>query len=285
MAAAFLLVLFAYHETELARTNLLHFVEHGSLAPSVGEHVYVLNGAHSLSGDAFGSGQNVLVVERENACFDFGAWAVGLEFASERFGRLARYSHFVLMNASVRGPFLPLFEARPWWQVFTDQLGGPHNVGLVGTSLNCWVSLAETHLQSMFLVTHYRGLQDVVLPSGVLDCKQDHTAAVFDGEIPLSRAFLDAGFSLKTQLLAFHRLLPAPGVVTPAAARNEGDQGARLFDICLRLLEHNDHSGDLQYPAEYGGADIHPLEVVFPKAGRGVSQAALDAYGRFAGPG
>jgi len=45
-----------------------------------------------------------------------------------------------------------------------------------------------------------------------------------------------------------------------------------------RLLESNAHAGDLQYPGEYGGSDIHPLEVVFAKTGRGVAADALRAY-------
>ena len=64
------------------------------------------------------SSSNVAVVERENTCFDFGAWGVGLRTAKRAFGQaeranaaadaeawaLERYTHFVLMNASVRGP-------------------------------------------------------------------------------------------------------------------------------------------------------------------------------------
>ena len=185
----FALVLFAYHETSLARDNLHHFVTRGLLPPTQGEHVFVLNGPHSREAGAFAAG-NVAVVERANDCFDFGAWGVGLDEAVGAFGPRERYTHFFFLNASVRGPYLPLFEARPWWVVFVDQLGGPGNVGLVGTSLNCWASLGETHLQSMFWATHAEGLDRVVLPSGVLGCKADHDAAVFGGEIPLSRAFL-----------------------------------------------------------------------------------------------
>ena len=276
----FALVLFAYHETSLARDNLHHFVTRGLLPPTQGEHVFVLNGPHSLEAGAFAAG-NVAVVERANDCFDFGAWGVGLDEAVGAFGPRERYTHFFFLNASVRGPYLPLFEARPWWAVFGDQLGGPHDVGLVGTSLNCWASLGETHLQSMFWATHAEGLDRVVLPSGVLGCKADHDAAVFGGEIPLSRAFLDAGYALRTQLAAFRGLAPAPGVVTPAAARGEGAEGAALYAACLGLLERNAHGGDVQYPGEYGGADVHPLEVVFAKTGRGVARATLDAYARW----
>jgi len=279
----FLLVLFAYHETPVAKQNLQYFQARGLLPPDSGRHVFVLNGAHTVDVDTLAAQGNVAVVERENRCFDFGAWGVGLGAADDAFGGGdAAYTHVVFMNASVRGPFLSSFEVRPWWAVFADQLGGPGNVGLVGTSLNCWSSLQESHLQSMFLVFSAASLRDVVLPSGALDCKADHDAAVFGGEIPLSRAFLDAGYSLKTQLRAFDRLLPFPGVVTPAAARAEGPEGARLYELCVGLLQTNGHGGDLLYPGEYGGTDVHPLEVVFAKTGRGVSAAALDAYTRWA---
>ncbi|MEO1460125.1 MAG: biotin/lipoyl-binding protein, partial [Pseudomonadota bacterium] len=59
------------------------------------------------------------VLERANRCFDFGAWAAGLAAASSK-----TYEVYVLMNASVRGPFLPSYERRPWWDVFADELGG-----------------------------------------------------------------------------------------------------------------------------------------------------------------
>ena len=70
--------------------------------------------------------------------------------------------------------------------------------------------------------------------------------------------------------------------MTPAASRAEGPEGQRLYELCLGLLGRNAHAGDLQYPGEYGGADVHPLEVVFAKTGRGVSAPALDAYAAWA---
>ena len=131
----------------------------------------------------------------------------------------------------MRGPYLPSYEERPWWRVFGDQLGGESNIGLVGTSLNCWASLSETHLQSMFLMFEHDRLKDVVSPRQLLSSKQDHTDAVYRGEIPFSRRSLKAGYALKTQLMAFRAI---DGVVTPAAARNE--DGGALYGICRRLL-------------------------------------------------
>lgn len=283
----FVLVLYAYHETAISRQNLEFFASRGLLPESAGDHVFVLNGAHSLHLSlTFAGRRNVMIVERENECYDFGAWEIGMARASKSdTSQLAhKYTHVVLMNSSVRGPFRPLYESRPWWHIFIDQLGGPYNVGLVGTSLNCWTSLHETHLQSMFLVTHAEGAVRVLLdgPNRPLRCMKSHTVAVHEGEIRTSQAYLAKNYSLRTQLVAFERTLPAPGLVTPAAARGAGDEGARLYDICLELLRDNRHAGDLYYPGEYGGIDISALETVFIKhSGRGVSERQVDTLSRW----
>lgn len=255
-----LLVLYAYHETVWSRSNLLYFLEH-LVPPDVGDHVFVMNGPHTMSI----SGPNVQVIERPNTCFDFGAWAVGLAAAGD-------YDYYILMNGSVRGPFLPAYELRPWWSIFLSGLGGSANVGLVGTSLNCWTRLSETHLQSFFLVTHREGIKLVKL-----QCMASKSDAI-RAEIDTSQAFLKANYSLRTMLLAFQRL-PEPGVITPMLTQ-------RLYDICLELLAQNGHSGDLYYPDEYGGTSITPLETIFVKhSERGVSSSSILAYSSWLSPG
>ena len=113
---------------------------------------------------------------------------------------------------------LPVASGSAWPAYFVNQLGGEHNVGLVGTSLNCWTATQETHLQSMFLATHRAGLEDVIERGELLRCMESHGDAVFGGEIPLSQAFIAANYSLRTQLRAFTRTEPPGGIVTPAAA-------------------------------------------------------------------
>ena len=293
------LVVYAYAETSItARDNLRFFLKHALLPPAEADFVFVLNGAHTLAlgarggetpeGAAIAARPNVAVVERANTCFDFGAWGVGVTHARGSWlagdGKAA-WPFYVLINSSVRGPFMPLPVASgsAWPAYFVNQLGGEHNVGLVGTSLNCWTATQETHLQSMFLATHRAGLEDVIERGELLRCMESHGDAVFGGEIPLSQAFIAANYSLRTQLRAFARTEPPGGIVTPAAAAATGAAGSRLVELCLSLLEDNAHSGDVLYPGEYGGLDVSPLETVFFKANRGVSEHALRKYTEWMG--
>mmetsp|Transcript_11033 Transcript_11033/g.36877 ORF Transcript_11033/g.36877 Transcript_11033/m.36877 type:complete len:318 (-) Transcript_11033:30-983(-) len=286
VAALFVLVLYAYHENADSRENIEYFAKHGLSHEFNGAHnVFVLNGPHTIQAHTatWRSLPHVAVLERSNTCYDFGAWGVGVEVAREKWK--AKYTHYIILNASVRGPFLPLYARGDWWRVFVDQLGGASNVGLVGTTLNCWSSLAETHLQSMLLATHAAGFEQVM--NWFLTCQESQTEAVSSGEIALSRAFLSHGFALQTLSLAFEDTIPRGGIVTPAAALGGGGFAEkRLYDLCVRLLAHNRHGGDANYAGEYGGIDVHPLEVVFVKSAtmRNVSRDVIQAYTNWAAP-
>ena len=112
------LVVYAYSQHSAdAAANARYFLRFGVDAASP-DAVFVLvaNGCHSVDWPA---GDNVIVVERENTCFDFGAWSAGLRAARERG---VEFAYAIFLNASVRGPFLPAYEARPWWRVFRDAL-------------------------------------------------------------------------------------------------------------------------------------------------------------------
>ena len=270
VSGGLVLIIYAYHETLESRGNVEYFLRH--LMPKErGDHVFVVNGKHSVIFP-----DHVEVVERENRCYDFGAWGIGLS-------KKRNYTHYIFLNGSVRGPFLPLFERRQWWDVLLDELGGPSNVGLVGTSLNCWSSLEETHLQSMVLATHRRGL-DLLLKHDLLACRGSHSEAVFESEIPTSQTFLKANFSLKTMLTAFASTLPPRGVITPDVLRDGSPARSRLLELCLDARVQNHHGGDPYYPSEYGGIDLSPLETIFFKTNRNVAPGHLDTYTRWLRP-
>ena len=94
------LVLYAYsqHSAE-AVANVRYFLRFGLSNATDATFVFVVNGCHSVQFPA--DRPNVLVVERPNTCFDFGAWGVGLEAAE------AQRSSFTLSCAVAAAPAAP----------------------------------------------------------------------------------------------------------------------------------------------------------------------------------
>lgn len=64
------------------------------------------------------------------------------------------YAYFVLINSSVRGPYLPFYAARllHWTQAFTSQLTS--QVKLVGCTISCEIAV---HVQSYVLAMDKTG--------------------------------------------------------------------------------------------------------------------------------
>ena len=109
------LILYAYFETELARTNLEFFIAHG--LHSAADFIFILNGdtdAHTL----IPKEPNISYVKRENRCFDLGAFAEVLTKDNMYKG----YKKFIMMNASLRGPFLPTWSEACWSDAYLNKV-------------------------------------------------------------------------------------------------------------------------------------------------------------------
>lgn len=97
-----------YSESPNARRNLEFFLAHGLHAGA--DFVFIFNGetdADSLLPDAPG----IRSIRRDNTCYDLGTHAEVL--LQDDLWR--RYSRFILMNASVRGPFMPAWAYGLCW--------------------------------------------------------------------------------------------------------------------------------------------------------------------------
>jgi hypothetical protein len=168
----------------------------------------------------------VKVLVKENKCMDFGGWRYALDDQDWRNGT---YRHFIFMNSSVRGPYLPLYipSSVHWTSLFTqfltDPTLAPGPVKLAGISINCALG---PHVQSMIwaidlvytfsltlvplpwrvglnLVLGQEALVYVVDTTTVLECKHDMTWAIMYGEIALSRTILARGWNIACMLVAY----------------------------------------------------------------------------------
>ena len=252
------LVVYAYHETPESRSNVEYFLSHGLPPSSAGDVVFVVNGAHTVIFPP-----SVRVIERANDCFDFGAWGAGLAVLEDlKIG----HDFFVLLNASVRGPFLPLYVKDPWWKIFRPS--APR--ALFGTTVNCMefpqyngpINVSETtlHLQSMALAVDNETMIDLLRPF-LQECAPTKDDAIYNLEMPLSRAAVAAGRPLETLSLAFD-YEPKRGFISDESSYEN------LKQTCRKLREISAFElGDVYYPKlSVLGHDVHPLEVVFFKA-------------------
>jgi len=160
------------------------------------------------------------------------------------------------MNASIRGPFLPVYLQAPWFCYFLSHLSG--RVKLVGTTSNClpssYASIPKTvglwHVQSMIYAVDNVGLS--LIKPILSRCYKDYRSAILYGELELTKVITDAGFKAKTFLL---------------------HDNYREFPH--RKCEHGNIYDD---EAAYFGIDINPFEVMFIKANRGYNGLVLQRY-------
>jgi hypothetical protein len=102
------LILYSFFETKNALSNLEFFIKHGLHGGA--DFVFIMNGetkAHELLPQ---DRSNIHYVSRPNHCFDLGAHAEVLKTGD----LYMKYKRFILMNASIRGPYLPYWSEGCW---------------------------------------------------------------------------------------------------------------------------------------------------------------------------
>jgi hypothetical protein len=198
----------------------------------------------------------VHAVFRENSGFDICSSRIVIEYGLAP--RSGTYTHLVLLNGSVRGPFLPSYVKATWIDMFQQFLH--NNVRLVGTTINCMSDFyyAERgffslHVQSMVLALDAVGVR-AFLP--VLQCYKDYADAINYGEIGMSQMILHAGYGL-TALQGSWR----------GVSIFEKDLNSSLVKRRCKAVSKN-AGGDPNHPGMYMDGTVHPLEVIYIKTNR-----------------
>jgi len=110
------LVLYTYAESENARANLEFFIKkalHGAA-----DFFFVFNGETNAT-ELIPYEPNIKIIQRENRCFDLGT--IGEVLLKDDLWR--KYKRFITLNASIRGPFFPIYSSNSCWtDVFLDRV-------------------------------------------------------------------------------------------------------------------------------------------------------------------
>lgn len=104
-----LLIVYAYSETENAYENAEFFIKHGVHGSA--QFIFILNGEAPLLEPILPTGPNIEIFRRNNTCFDMGAYG---HLIREKNLMASRFTKFILLNASIRGPFLPTWSRDCW---------------------------------------------------------------------------------------------------------------------------------------------------------------------------
>ena len=157
------------------------------------------------------------VVQRANDCYDLGAHGEVLQANDRELVKI--YDKFILMNASVRGPFMPRWSQACWTDAFTNRV--TDQVKLVGLTMNCLDGLESLprpglqstaegmdelhklrHLQAMMLATDKVGVDLLLDPLGLAACHSDYDLAVAS-EVRLTMLIEHAGFKVDALMSMF----------------------------------------------------------------------------------
>jgi hypothetical protein len=111
-----LLITYAYSESPNARSNIEFFIKHGLHGSA--DFVFILNGETDIDKIIPADKPNVRYVSRPNTCFDLGAHS---EVLLDK-DLYKKYTRFILMNASIRGPYLPYWSASCWSDLYLQKV-------------------------------------------------------------------------------------------------------------------------------------------------------------------
>ncbi len=196
MDNARVLVLYVWADTDIASLgNLEFFIRHGVRRSQPVDYYFILQQVNKIPVNESRLPPlppNAHYLQHENECYDFGTFGW---FLSNKMVDTTIYKYFILMNASIRGPYFTAYfpdDLMWWYQVFTRRLN--NEVKLVGPTINCE---KKPHVQSYLLATDQIGLGILTdKKSGVLSCKTDYNDAVMNGEVGASQIMLAANYQI-----------------------------------------------------------------------------------------
>jgi hypothetical protein len=256
------LILYAYFETVTARANLEFFIAHGLHAAA--DFIFIMNGEGNATG-LIPNETNIKYVQRENDCYDLGAYAEVLT----KDDLWKKYGQFIMLNASIRGPFLPYWAEACWSDMYLKRV--TEEVKLVGMTANCWPSF---HVQSMIWATDTIGLSILLSRKGIHRCFHSWESAV-SAEIGASALIKLAGYKLDVMMSLYHSKDKNEDGNEEKDGKNgmgkwNGGSGSRYENEC-----DSSDNGDVLWDGEYAGINVHPYETIFLKSNRDISPVVL----------
>ncbi|KAL8996020.1 MAG: hypothetical protein Q9169_004367 [Polycauliona sp. 2 TL-2023] len=243
------LILYSYHESDDERRNAEFFIRHG-LHDSA-DFIIIFNGEETAPNRLrVPEAENIKVVRREDTCYHIGSYGEVLRGLGDV---IKQYKRFILLDATIRGPFMPHWSKKCWSDAYLGRLND--QVKLVGMSYNC--APFDRHVQSRILATDNIGLNLLLHPvsNSLSSCPSDWSSALA-AEVHLTEEIEKAGYRTDVMM---------QGSRATAEFADRCKRRDRLWEGA-KLSDQRDGS------MNFG----HPYETIFFKANRGVQEKLLE---------
>ncbi|KAI1460705.1 hypothetical protein F4805DRAFT_372742 [Annulohypoxylon moriforme] len=236
---------YVYTESPNARVNLIFFLNNG--LHGAADFIFILNGptnAATLIPDR----TNIQVISRATECSDL----IAHDEVLRKDELWKKYNRFIILNAAVRGPFVPFWSRSCWSDVFLDRI--TTDVKLVGMKATC---LPKFHIESMIWATDTIGMElwlGRAESSSVPDTlDENHNQVIVSGDhLGKMKQVIDSE-------VEFTRVI-----------KSAGYKADILMSSFPRIEDHEENCAkDSVKGASFGRNDnIHPYETVFVKTSR-----------------
>jgi hypothetical protein len=247
-------VVYHYFEAnQTYRDNLIFFLECGWLDDV--DYYLVCSSACSFE---FPQRANLHIIKAPNLNLDYGGYC----YAVGRCGDvLGEYNTIAFVNCSVRGPFLPRYLAKSWYDVFTEMLDD--QVHLIGSSHNFFPGDDHysdfvskkfdkpgpfAHLQTTaYAMTRAAFL--ALKEAGFYEqfTEQPKRDIIADYEIGMTDFITAKGWRINS--------------ILPCITLDDPDLAGSFPNFAAK-------SGDVLFPGAYFGRTVTPEEVIFIKTNR-----------------
>ena len=180
------LVLFVFHEYNI-RIN--SFINKCIFYDENVDFVMICNNKNII----FNVPDYVTKIFRDNIGYDFGGWSEALLTNNS----YQKYEHFIFVNSSVVGPFVPSFYKDKWTNIY---IGGLiNNVKLFGSTINtCGDPLHKSHVQSYIFAMNKITLEYLIKCEifSMTNYAKTFKDAINEKEILMSRKILEKNWNI-----------------------------------------------------------------------------------------
>lgn len=248
------LVLYVYHEIN---NRVRFFLKNAVFSDPMYDFIFIANGCDPIDVPSY-----VKTFRRPNVGLDFGGWSEAL-LTDDLY---KNYTHFIFVNSSVYGPFIPMYHHGIWPEIFLQQL--TDDVRIVGTSI-CNLTLPShsfdpvnnAHVQSMVFVME-RECLEFLITVGIFSMthEKDFFNVVVNREIRMSREIIKHGWNIGCLLTIYK------GVDFRFIDKKPSDYPIKFMkDVA-------------QEAGTYLGSHINPFEVIFVKGNHSIPLEWLLSY-------